>query len=442
MLRPRLVPALIVAGLLSTPSTLFAQNSQQDLTSLLLTQFLQEVVLAKTAGGAGLIAHTPAFNGDPRLGASVENISNIVSQLSTQIGAQLSALPIGSSSGGFTYRYDAATGTYTRSTETFGPAFAERAQTLGRNRINFGASWTRSTYSELDGRDLENGDIKFYLPHEALSPPSFVEGDVLEASLRLKLSSNTTVFFMSAGLTEDLDVGFAFPFQRVSMDVTYRATILDFATRNTAPTTHLFPNGTKTTDFTESASASGIGDILLRAKYNFSRTADQAFAVGLDVRLPTGDEADMLGTGSTQTQIYLISSLSAGRIGPHFNVGYTAASGDGTNQINYVAGAEYAATPKLTLVGDLIGRFFIDTFRLEDEVVPHQFRQSDTASFETTSFNTVQAREGNVSSILGTVGLKFNPVSNLLVSGHLMFTITDAGLRRRLTPVLGVDFSF
>jgi hypothetical protein len=258
----------------------------------------------------------------------------------------------------------------------------------------------------------------------------------------MKLSSSTTVFFATAGVTEHLDVGFAFPFQTVSMDVTYRATVLDFATGNTAPNLHLFGNGSKTQDFSTSANASGLGDILVRAKYNFSKTTDQAFAVGLDLRLPTGDEANMLGTGSTQTSVYIISSLSAGRVGPHFNVGYTAAGGDGKDQINYVAGAEFAATPRLTLVGDLVGRFFIDTFRLENEIIPHTYRQSDTADFETTSLNTVRARRGNVASVLGTVGLKFNPVSNLLINAHMLFTISDAGLRRNLTPVLGFDFSF
>jgi hypothetical protein len=38
---------------------------------------------------------------------------------------------------------------------TFGPAFAERAQTLGRHRLNFGASYQYSQYTQLDGRSLE-----------------------------------------------------------------------------------------------------------------------------------------------------------------------------------------------------------------------------------------------------------------------------------------------
>jgi hypothetical protein len=442
MLKARVIPALMIAGLFGVPSPASAQNGQQDLTTLLLTQFVQNVVLARTAGGAGLVAHSPSFQNDPRLGASVVNISNVVNQLSTQIGSQLSALPVGSSSGGFTYRYDAATGTYTRSTETFGPAFAERAETLGRSRVNLGMSYTHSSYSELDGRSLEGGDIKFYLPHEALTPRSFVEGDVLEASLRLNLSSDTTVFFVTAGLLENLDVGIAVPFQRVSMDLTYRATVLDFATRNSAPNLHVFANNSKTADFSTSESASGVGDVLVRAKYNFHRSAGKAFAAGLDVRMPTGDEKNMLGNRAAQTQVYLISSMSAGRVGPHFNVGFTKAGSDGADQFNYVAGAEMAASPRLTIVGDVIGRTFIDTFRLENDVITHPYRQADTAPEEVVSLNTVRARRGNVNSVLGAIGVKFNPVSNILINGHLIFTITDAGLRRNLTPVLGFDFSF
>ena len=42
-------------------------------------------------------------------------------------------IPIPASSGAFTYRYDPKTGTYERSSETFGPTlYMERPQTLGR----------------------------------------------------------------------------------------------------------------------------------------------------------------------------------------------------------------------------------------------------------------------------------------------------------------------
>jgi len=43
---------------------------------------------------------------------------------------------------------------------------------------------------------------------------------------------------------------------------------------------------------------------------------------------------------------------------------------------------------------------------------------------------------------MGTIGLKVNPTRNLLVSAHLIATLTDRGLHRRLAPVFGLDYSF
>jgi hypothetical protein len=38
--------------------------------------------------------------------------------------------------------------------------------------------------------------------------------------------------------------------------------------------------------------------------------------------------------------------------------------------------------------------------------------------------------------------VKFNPVGNLLISGSVLFPLTNAGLRSRLTTVIGVDYAF
>jgi hypothetical protein len=47
-----------------------------------------------------------------------------------------------------------------------------------------------------------------------------------------------------------------------------------------------------------------------------------------------------------------------------------------------------------------------------------------------------------MTSTLGALGVKFNPARNILVSAHVIATIAGNGLRRRLTPVLGFDYSF
>jgi hypothetical protein len=49
---------------------------------------------------------------------------------------------------------------------------------------------------------------------------------------------------------------------------------------------------------------------------------------------------------------------------------------------------------------------------------------------------------GNLNLLLGTIGAKFNPAGDFLVSASVLFPLTDAGLKSRWTTVLGVDYAF
>ncbi len=435
----RSVAAWIVGlGLLvSVPGQAEAQTTAPDLSTLMRSQIL-DIWLSRTPDGQRILIDPPS--GDLR---SLSPFT-LVTQIEQQIGSQLSSLPIGSSSGGFTYSYDAALGTFTRSTESFGPAFAERAATLGKGRFNFGTSYQRSRYTHLDGSSLRDGGITFVLPPGTITSPGF--GNVVEAALDLDLKSDTAVFFATAGLASRLDVGIAVPYQQVTMDLRTRGTVRDFSAFNVAPVSRVFANGTKTQDFVSSGQARGIGDIVLRGKYKLTRPGLREFALAVDMRLPTGDEANMLGTGGRETQVMLVSSYSSSRFDPHFNVGYTFADGvHGSNQINYVAGLEVGATQRLTLIADLLGRNFLDTLQLRPSAVTIVTPANPALgipAYTSAAFATVEPQYGTLKSILGTVGLKFNPTRSVLVSAHLIATLSDAGLRRRLTPVLALDYSF
>ena len=45
-------------------------------------------------------------------------------------------------------------------------------------------------------------------------------------------------------------------------------------------------------------------------------------ALGLDLRLPTGDEKNLLGTGAPGVQPFLVWSGNYGVVAPHLNAGY------------------------------------------------------------------------------------------------------------------------
>ena len=428
-----------VAGLglfLSAPAVLQAQTPRPDLSTLMRTQIL-DVWLSRTPDGSRILIDPPATD--------LRTLSpfTLVTQIEQQIGSQLSSLPIGSSSGGFTYGYDSSLGTFTRSTETFGPAFAERAQTLGRGRFNFGTSYQHSRYTHLDGSSLRDGGITFVLPPGTITDPRF--GNVIESAMDLDLTSDTTVLYAAAGLASRLDVGVAVPYEQVKMNLTSHATIRDFSSQTTSPGSRVFANGSKTQDFTSNGQASGVGDVVLRGKYKLTRPGLREVALAADLRLPTGDENNMLGTGATQTQVMLVTSYSASRFDPHFNVGYTFANKNASDQINYVAGMEVGATQRLTLIADVVGRSFLDTLQLRPSAVtvvsPGDPARGIT-SVTSEAFATVEPQNGTLRSILGTAGLKFNPTGSILISAHVIATISDAGLRRSLTPVLGFDYSF
>lgn len=427
------VMAMAVAVSVALPTAARAQS----LSQLMLSQFLQQIATAKTPGGEGIVAHTGTFSQN-----DLSGVTSLVQQVSAQIGAQVSNVPLGSSSGGFTYTYDVARGTFERSTQTFGPAFAERAETIGQGRLSFGMTWQHGRYTSLDGKSLENGDIKFFLPHQTLSPPSFVSGDMIEADVHLRLASDATVLFASYGITNAFDVAVAVPIDHVSMTLTYHATIDDFATHATSPLTHVFLNGAKSEDFTSSGSATGIGDVIVRGKYRLSRGKAQGVALGVDLRLPSGDTANMLGTGATEAEIYVIGSATQGRLAPHVNAGYTVANHGISSEFDYVGGLEFDASPKLTIVGDVLGRSFRTATRIVDNPTLHTFQESDGGPTEAAILPTIGTQSGGYTSVVATIGAKFNPYRTLLVSAHLVFTLTDAGLKRGVTPVLGFDYAF
>ena len=67
---------------------------------------------------------------------------------------QLTAIPLPSPASGFTYQFDAATGTFVRSTRSFGPILSDRAETIGQGRLAFGFSNQFFSFDHLDGASL------------------------------------------------------------------------------------------------------------------------------------------------------------------------------------------------------------------------------------------------------------------------------------------------
>jgi hypothetical protein len=427
-----------------------AQEAPSGLAGLLLRFFSPSnpVVLQKFVD--------PSFSHDAHF-LSQPNATSTLSQINRAIASQVSTFPLGSSSAGFTYTFDSSLGVYNRTTQSFGPVFAERPQTSGKGKFSFGVTYQNATYDRLDDHDLRNGDLKLFLTHldinnsgNTLDP--WFKGDFISAALSLDIQSKTTVVFANYGVTPKFDIGVALPFVDVSIDARINANIQRVATGTDGfvPPLHAFPppSNPDSTTYVETGSASGIGDMVFRAKYNFLSKPSAALAAALDLRVPTGDENNLLGSGGTQAKLYLVAG-GTGRLAPRASLGYTISSGGGTatgdlpNELNYTVGFDAAVNRRVTLSGDLLGRTLWNSQKLVEGEKAYLYHAGrfDTAVHQVLEpdFSTQKA---NLNLLLGSVGIKINPVGRLLLVGNVLFSVGKNGLQDKFTPVFGLDYTF
>jgi hypothetical protein len=121
-----------------------------------------------------------------------------------------------------------------------------------------------------------------------------------------------------------------------------------------------FPDGTLINHSSSGGDATGIGDMILRSKYNIIQNPESLvdLAIYNELKLPTGDVGNLLGTGNTDALAEIVVSKQIGRVAPHLNVGYQFAMGHGTDRSNfrYVVGADASVGQDVTLGLDVLGR--------------------------------------------------------------------------------------
>ena len=178
------------------------------------------------------------------------------------------------------------------------------------------------------------------------------------------------------------------------------------------------------------------------------RQAGAGVSGAVDVRLPTGDERNLLGVAGLQAKLYVIASTELGRLSPHVNAGYTVSGESGAvgaagstliappDEINYAAGADFVVTLRTTVAFDVLGRSLRGIGTLEEGSTAYA-RPSGGRYQE---FRLVP--DANLNLLLGSTGVRVNPAANLLVSANVLFPLTDRGLTDRLTWLLGFDYSF
>ena len=288
--------------------------------------------------------------------------------------------------------------------------------------------------------------------------PVFAQ-DIIATQNRLDLKVHQFVGVATVGVTDRFDLSVAIPILQVRSSFNSGGTIDSFETsadippccvHQFDPTSAQIPNheaffSSSSADFFDGKSASGIGDIVIRGKYEILKGEKAGLAVGADLHLPTGDEQNFLGSGTWGVRPFVTVSYS-GRISPHGTFGYqrngdSVLSGDVTNDtkahlpdaLTYSAGVDIGVTHRLSVTGDYIGQSLINSKRMSNVTFvdaagnPHADLTSTTAT---------------INQAYISVGGKSNPVGKLLVVANVLFQVNEAGLHSKPVPLVGLSYTF
>jgi len=368
------------------------------------------------------------------------------SQFNTALVGALVSVPLPSPASGFTYRFDPSLGVFQRTTTSFGPILADRADTIGAGRLAMGFAFQRFTYDSIEGLDIEGIPAVFTHDNAQLLGG---RQDVITTVNTITATVSQSTAFATYGVTDRFDISLAIPLVNVNLMVVSDATIHRLGT--TDELTHFFRQSNGDVGvrrlFTATGSAAGIGDITARFKATMRRSSSGALAAGLDVRVPTGDEANLLGSGTTGLQPFAIWSSAFGTVSPHANVSYTwngssilagdpatGQAADFPDEFRYTVGSEIAMSRRATLALDLLGRTVIDAERLQ----PSTFHALDG----TSTFADITFDRSTFNLLNGSMGVKINLAGRLLAEANILFALDNHGLRDRVTPLVGLEYTF
>ncbi len=387
------------AGLLALPASSAAQQAPPSDTTATVQDILSFLV---TNQGVP----TSDFDKDREAAAATS------ATLTRALLAAIATVPISTSSSGFTYRLNPTLGTVERASETFGPFYVERALTSGAGQANFGFTFQFVTFESLDGYDLRDGELVTIANQFRDEPAPF---DV--ETLALDVTTRTATFYGNMGLSERVDLGVAVPV--VQLDIS--------GTRNNTY------RGRSLLQARASAQTLGLADIAVRTKVRLTGDGPGAVSAGIEVRLPTGREEDLLGSGDTVFRFQGLASGEAGRTSVHGNVTF-GARGIG-REYSFGGAVAVAASQHVTIVGEVLARKIGGVQRISEVTAPHPriagvdtLRLIPDGDDQTTAF--------------AVTGFKWNVGGTWLLLGNVLLPLTESGLTARLTPTIALDYSF
>jgi len=389
--------------------------------------------------GLPLCLDVPGAHGNHFIPALAEGNDAVIAFLTDAISDATASVPLSATSSGATF--SVVGGVPVRTSISAGPIFGERTQTLGRGRFFVGASVTGIEFTSLNGIPLRDLALNFKhsdeAPVDTLGNPGF-ENDYIALDLGVSLNILVGTIALTAGLTDFIDIGVAVPLVRTQVSGRTQAQIQPFG----STAVHQFGDDPANPILRATASmegsATGIGDIAARAKVNLAQGSRMGAALLAEVRIPTGDEEDLLGSGSMQFRAMGLYSAQFGTFSPHLNVGYVARGDSRTQNDALVVGlaVDNLLSDWATLAAGVESEFQVgdNKFTLPPDI---EFNEPFTRTIQATN---VPNKSGNL--LRASLGAKFTVRGGTVLVVNALLPLRDVGLQPDFIWTVGLDFPF
>ena len=389
------------------------------------------------------------LHGNHFIPAAAAGNGAIISFIENAISGNVADFPFSAASGGATFRFEG--GMPVRTSTSAGPVFAERAQTLGRGKALVGFSYNAFDYATLRGVDLSAIQLTFThanvtghacdsIQGTSCDPMGVpvLENDIMPFTLSLGINVRLASFVLTYGVTDRVDVGIALPIVSTSLVGHSDARIIPFG----GPTATHFFGGTPQNPVLEATrfvqgSATGLGDVAVRAKVNLRSTDASGIALLVDGRFPTGSARDLLGSGKFSGRLVAVMSARYGGFSPHANVGYLYRAGaDRNDAIVATGGFDHLMAPWATLAIDVIGQLQVGDSKL---TVPGPVHIERPFS-RTVNTTTLPDRRDDI--VDGSIGVKLQAAQNTNIIVNSLWPLNRGGLRANVLWTLGAEYNF
>jgi hypothetical protein len=339
-------------------------------------------------------------------------------------GSIARSLPAVSASAGVSYSFDPVTGVFVRDTLVNGQVLLERPDPIGKGKWNIALAYDHVEIDTFNGQPLDH-----------LHDSRLLLGASLHIqALNISLASDQLALSATYGITDAADINVTVPLLVTSLSVSTSSTV------SIAPLVYHVR-------FAEDATKVGIGDVLLRGKYQVLTWPLLNAALGLVLRLPSGKQDDFQGTGTVEAAPLVYASTRPFRpqrlvaLQPYFNGGVNLNSQSlDDSEGRWGVGLDAGLGARATLGLSVLARYSLN-------------RIAPTGFF---GYPTIDQHTGSVSSppIFGFHGER--PVyydlsvggrvilwrDTLIAFAHVIVPLNRDGFRSDLIPLAGIEATF